>query len=318
MIRTTLITLRDYCELKARTMITEKIDQKARNHYRALLNEILCYLGDLRLSEITRDLLNNYFFKIRYEATTRIQQKKAILTSIFEHAVKDRIVADNPVLKTKIIRTLYNPVYQLSDDCMRRLMQFKDDSIICDLLKAQLYSGLTRAEILGLDKNDPDKNTGKISIQRFCVSTLNERYEIRSQYKSKKARSILIPQKGMEAILKAADKAAHIRESLPETHSSEPPLIFISKSGRLLFRNEIDSYYKAAGIECGIGNLTSTMLESNFGLRAAGLGVNPKDLQIYLGYHTGFTVAKYYDYIGNELIAPAVTAENYYRRIQEE
>ena len=319
MIDTTLITLRDFWEHTARSRILKEFTESYQLFLDNIMQNILQRLGSTRMADLTTDILEEYFYSIRHEAVAYRQHRKALLNHICNEAVKKRIIRRNPVQKMKVIRTPYNPVYGLSDDAMQALINYKDSSILCDLLKTQLYSGLSLAELVALTIENVDRDSGMISIQQFFKRSSQDNWIISQTFRSKKPRTIQIPSHAMQHILHAMDQNndSCVDNRFPD-EQKPTGYIFAADNNVLFSYTVVRHYYKKVAHAAGIDHLSPRLLEANFGLRAARLKLNPKDLHIYLGYKTCSTVARYYDFSGYEHKPATFATEQYYNRILEE
>jgi integrase len=137
--------------------------------YGSLLNtHILPALGLRKIQEITKVPISNLFKQMAFKGQSprSQQQTRALLSVAFNYAVKEELIAFNPVLKTSAIRQIRQEINPLTLSEAKLLVWKHEGSVMEARLRIALFYGLRQGEALGLQWKDIDFETSQIHISK--------------------------------------------------------------------------------------------------------------------------------------------------------
>lgn len=111
--------------------------------------------------------LNNFFSKLKDSSASK-RRIKAVLFNIFKLAVREELVASNPVSLLDPIKLVKAEIHPLTVDQIKSLLLLaKTYKPYYYMLKLTVETGMRRGEVLGLHWSDIDFNEGTLTIRRI-------------------------------------------------------------------------------------------------------------------------------------------------------
>lgn len=278
MLTTIYMTVADYWKLKEE-MLLSSYKSKNNNAGRVIRNFILPVIGTLRISEVTVTDLERMVRMLREEgrSTGDLQVAKAILRKLFHYAVQDRLIKEDPVDSLAPIPTTYRELKGLSAEEEVRLLKIIRKTKRPELYTLMMITGISFRELAGCRICDFDEEGKKLTIRR----SVTDRGEIRE----KKPRTLPLADEAVWMLKRAVER---------NRQGTSDDLIFRTAEGKLLSSIPWEDC-KIFRQENGSAGTGLRALNYAFGIRALALGVNPKALNRYMGFRTGFNLTRYTD-----------------------
>ena len=219
----------------------KKLSEKTLNAYKADLSQFVSSIGDLDISEVTKDVLRKYLHAISHFRHKTIKRKIATIKAMLNYYEYENEWYNNPMRKMKIrmrepirlptvmsieeVKALFNIVYKQQKDCKQETFSYHMATRNIAIVELLFASGMRVSELCDLRLCDIDMKQG-------CVRIIG---------KGNKERIVDISQKATLAAIKE-----WLREQGP--CDSQHPL-FISRlhnklstqSVRLLIKNLVSS-----------------------------------------------------------------------------
>lgn len=159
----TIPTFMEYCESILARYKNPSIKSTTLAGYRSYCeNHFYPYFGDKPISEITPPMIQDYLNSKKHLAKKTLKEHIALLVQIFDYAIAEKIIDDNPAsnkvivnpskrverrqsLTEEQIRSIYSELKYLKEDDAR-------------ILAFLLFSGMRRGELIGLQRRDIDND----------------------------------------------------------------------------------------------------------------------------------------------------------------
>lgn len=210
---TSSITFTKYSQKWLDEYARPKLVQKTIQGYKDYLNNrILPELGGMKLKNIKVYNIQQFLNSLTTELSTcSIKKYKALLSIMFNTAVRWQIIDFNPCIYVDIPKGLDNkvqPVFLTKDEVNLLL-----DALSIEPLKYQvmvrlaLQCGMRRSEILGLTWNDIDFNNNTININK-ALSYIKGEGQIIKETKNKSSNRIIYANKNIINLINELPKSS--------------------------------------------------------------------------------------------------------------
>lgn len=145
--------------------------------YYSYMNIIKCHLGELgnkRLADITNLMVQSHLLSLRNITTGEKLSPKMLInvrnfiSLVFNYAIQNRILNYNPVQGVKLPRQVKRPTPALTIEQQKRLETAirKSERTLMFAVILDIYTGLRKGELLGLQWKDIDFEKGYISVTK--------------------------------------------------------------------------------------------------------------------------------------------------------
>lgn len=146
-----------------------------RNNYRQqFFYYIRPYIGHLPLKQINTSVIQNMFNVLLDKREGRgispgtATNVKIILSAVFHYAVDEKMIAENPVSKTRLPRVRGRRASSLTVEEAKAFISVRDDCPYGDAFVFQLHTGVRPQELMALIWEDVDFARGVVRIERAC------------------------------------------------------------------------------------------------------------------------------------------------------
>lgn len=146
------------------------VKETTYSSYTWLLNtHIIPVIGDHPINDIKTLHLNQLFTKMGSGAPTK-KVVKAVLHNVFKIAVKEGLLASNPVEGMETLRAKQREIRPLTSEEIKKLLETaKYYPPFYHALKLALETGMRRGEIFGLHWDDIDFKESTITVRRIVT-----------------------------------------------------------------------------------------------------------------------------------------------------
>lgn len=238
----------------------DKLSITTQQGYKKAYDRAVEYFGDKYAAEITAPEVKHYlkYFIDRKYALKTVQAQKGIISTIYNYAISEGFVKDNPTKDVTIDRGLPKKKrLPPSDEDIQKIAYGEYEWLLPRIL---IYTGMRRGEVLALDWSDIDRTTKTIFVNKVVVYQSN-RPTVENRTKTEAGtRYIPLP-----------DALARY---LPPNRSGR---IFEYKYSAL--RKKWEKWAKALGVDC-----TMHQLRHAYASILLDAGVSAKDAQPILGH----------------------------------
>lgn len=141
------------------------------NYKRTLRIHVLPFLGDKSISEINLIELNALFGSMELSNTSK-NGVRGVLSNVLKLAVREQLIASNPVPLMDNIKTTQKEIKALTEDEVHQLLTSAKgfSPFYYWLIRLAIETGLRKGELLGLRWSDIDFEKDTITVRR----TINE------------------------------------------------------------------------------------------------------------------------------------------------
>ena len=144
---------------------------------RCFLNQFLEFAGEKRLGEIKLQHVLEYRTSILEHGIVKHTANVHVtaIRNLFKHAIKERLVEENPALEVRKLKHIPKAKFLLTDEQIQLLAKTAEDSLpkagqhVSDWILAMAYSGGRMSEVLKLKWNDIDFAGKKLNFRRETV-----------------------------------------------------------------------------------------------------------------------------------------------------
>ena len=282
---TKYITLANYWDIACdRIFAYYKKRENVRYEY---MKMIQCELGSKVLDRITVDELEEWKTKLRKDGISNEQIATAIgvLRKLFHEAKKDRLIDINPMDKFKGYPTVHRPLFQLTDEQERKLIQAAKKKDNPELFLLMISTGIQWQELAAVRRESLLKRIGALELTHKLI-----REKGLVELPSKSVRMIPLSTESRELF-----RLALIRQDNKDRQMKKNPqgLVFTSPKNKFLGQC-FGKQWREICQETGLYHLKPVDISYSYGIRAIRAGANPKTLMRYQGYLKEDILDRYY------------------------
>ncbi len=200
-----------------------------------IFNHIIPALGDIKLNELTQNLLQQFYANIKSNGRKRLAEHYGAGLSdrsvrsihitcktALERAVSENLIKANPCTNCKLPPKKSKEMQVLTTEELQRfLIQAKYEGFY-ELFLLELTTGLRRGEILSVLWDDINLETGELKIDKQ-VLRINGKLTVSTPKTKASIRTIIIPQSVCEVLKKHKEKT-NSRWLFPSPRLDDIPL----------------------------------------------------------------------------------------------
>ena len=257
-----------------------------QSEYESLIyKHIIPEIGNIKLNKFTQNDLQQFYSRLKINgrqihteihgqglSDRMVRACHTLCRMCFEKAVKENLIRTNPAKGCKLPPKKAKEMRVLTPDEMQRfIIQAKADGYF-ELFVLELCTGMRRGEILGLQWEDFNSQTGELHIRRQVV-LVDGNIQISTPKTKSSIRTIIIPPDILK-ILAEYKKRVNSRWMFPSPKASDTPLHPASVTSIL------DRILKRA--ECK--NIRFHDLRHIFATNALANGMDVKTLSTIIGH----------------------------------
>lgn len=176
--------------------------------YRSVIEmHIKPYLGDKQIRFIKTTDIQRFYQMLKTNgrkmpskkhgkglADSNVRGIHSLLHEIMDAAVRARLIPSNPCNGTAVPKCNYPPKRILTEDELNRFMEaIQKEPIWYDFFYTEITTGLRRGEICGLQWDDLNFETGKLSVKRSIHAVRGKNINVGETKTEKGKRDILLP-----------------------------------------------------------------------------------------------------------------------------
>ncbi|WP_027718778.1 site-specific integrase [Desulfovirgula thermocuniculi] len=256
------------------------------SYQRIIKKHIIPALGAIPMAKLQPMHLQSYYSeKLGALAQRTVQYHHRIIREALNHAMKWQLIPRNVADAVQAPRAkrpeISVPGLQEIKQLLEAARDHQDYALIC----TAIFTGMRRAELLGLKWEDVDTNTGTISVRR-TLQRLPETGFIFTEPKSQKSRrQVLIPPVLVEILKEHRRRQLENRMRLGEKYQDHG-LVFPRQDGQPEDPSNISHRFKALVDKLGLSGLRFHDLRHLHATILLAQGVHPKVVQERLGHQT--------------------------------
>lgn len=272
--KTDKTTLSDYIDYWFTTTVAKELASKTIERYKQCANlRIKPWIGNIRLADLTRDDLYNFYKKII--STGNLSNKKTkktigndtvvhhhrFIRRLLNHALyEDEIITRNVALKIKLPEVPDAPLIKEKIKVLTQEEIFILEKYICDdqynnLISVALRTGMRREELLALRNNCIDFTNNTIEIREALIYTKEKGFEFKLT-KNQKSRIIEVTDVVIKAIKDEQQKNKLNKERIGKDLYNDTGLVFCLEDGLHLHPDKISTWFPKVCTKCGITRIT--------------------------------------------------------------
>lgn len=258
-------------------------------------NHIIPYLGKYELNKIIYKDIEDYFTYMSSEknlSNTTLNKHKAVLSVIFEQAIKEERMSKNLAklfkeFKQSEPRILY---YDSIEECKILLKKVQGHNLEIAICLA-LFCGLRREEVNGLKWKNIDLDQGYLRIEEV-VTAVGAKVVKKGPKSSTSRRSLKIPKYVVEVLNKIKNKQEENKKELKDSYEDND-LVFCKDNGKPFRPNYISSEVLRFVKKQDISAITFHGLRHTFATILYKEGESIKDISCALGHNSEKVTKKY-------------------------
>ena len=220
-----------------------------------------------------------------------------ILNEALNQAVRVNYIPYNPAASCKIPRIEKIEMNVLHGDYIKAFLTEIEGKPFGNLFKIDLFTGMRRSEILGLQWNDIDFAKGKITIQRQLKCQRTESGKNTVVYdtlKNGKSREIIVADYVISLLKKTKAEQAENALKCGSSYNNPDGLVFTNEMGEHLSHSTVYHAYKSRVEAIGQPKLRWHDLRHSYATISIANGDDIKTVSENLGHATtAFTLDKY-------------------------
>jgi len=285
------ITLNEYLDRWLETAVRPRVRPKTFQDYQGMLHRyvrpilgerVLAGLRPLDLQTMCQQMTE------RGLSARTVRYAHVVVTSAMQHAVRWRLLLENPADGLKVPQQQRNEMRSLAVDQARTLLKAVEGTKYGPVLAVALTTGMRPSEYLGLKWQDVDWARQTISIVR-SIQRLNGKWCFSDTKRSRSRRPIKL-QSWIVALLRDLQTKACAQDLYPEADD----LVFRTPSGQPINADYLAKQFRSILDLAGVPRMRLYDLRHSAATIALAAGVSPKVVSEQLGHaSTAFTLDTY-------------------------
>lgn len=274
-----------------------------RSGYRSKIEtRIKPYLGNSTLSALSNVQLQKYYNKLQAGdkehdplSPKSIQSIHGILHKALDQAVAAKIIPYNPADHIKLPKIKRPDLAPIMDENVVRFLQAIKGDRFERLFIVDLFSGLRLSEIVGLQRDDVDLDTGLLTIRRQIQKSYSDSgYLFLDETKNGKQRTVAIAPSIVRVLKSQRAQQSEWRLAAGPEWDNPHNLVFTDERGGHLRHRTILNHFKKVVSSIGMENTRFHDLRHSYAVNAIQAGDSIKAVQEQLGhYSSAFTMDTY-------------------------
>lgn len=256
------------------------------SYQRIIKKHIIPALGTIPLAKLQPLHLQGYYSdKLQNLSQRTVQYHHRIIREALNHAVKWQLVPRNVADAVQAPRAKRPEISVPGLQEIQRLLEaaraHQDYALIC----TAIFTGMRRAELLGLRWQDVDTNMGTISIHQTLQRLPGQGFIFTDPKSQKSRRQVLVPPILIEILKEHRCKQLENRMRLGERYQDHG-LVFPKQDGQPEDPSNISHRFKALVDRLGLSGLRFHDLRHLHATILLAQGIHPKVVQERLGHQT--------------------------------
>lgn len=284
-----------------------KIKANTVKSYRTMSSHLIATLGNVKAKDVTLYHIESMIANIENKGHSRMAMMVLNMTkAMMQYAVRNDIIVKNPCLEVNVNyrakekRALTEEEKTLIDNNINKLGNRQKMYLL--LLR---YTGMRKGEVLALSKQDIDKKTMMITINKTLVQDAGLPF-VQDTTKTK-AGSRKVP-----IFLPLAKPLFEYIDSL------QCDYLFMTKNGKHISISQLSDWTEQIRRHIGLSSdITNHSLRHNFISECYNAKVDLKKLQKWIGHANISTTLNIYTHLSNEEIEKSEEMNDYYTSQKE-
>lgn len=134
------------------------------NAYVAIVNRAIDYMGNMRMNDITQTDIQKMFNSLEDSSSSKIKKFCMTINSIFESAVHDRVILQNPCFNARRPKGTNGTHRAITNEERKIICESVGEHDMALAAMIMLYAGLRRGEVLALDSSSI--HSGRIFVSK--------------------------------------------------------------------------------------------------------------------------------------------------------
>ena len=307
----TTTTLSNWATECVETYSKEYVRGSTYYSYKNIIKSHLGDLGNKRLADITNLMVQGHLLSLRNQTTGEKLSPKMLInirnfiSLVFNYAIQNRMINYNPVQGVKLPKQIKRSTPALTIEQQKRLETAvrECERLIMFAVIIDLYTGLRKGELLGLQWND-------IDFERGCINVTKQLTRHHSKYDPDHPSVLdLAPPKTEASIRKVyiidalklelltyKEKMIAWKEENGLQHS-EDDFLFTSSKNTAIEPRRFYQYYKELLDVAGIEDATFHSLRHTFATRCLESGIDIVTVSKILGHADSRITANTYSHL---------------------
>ena len=256
------------------------------SYQRIIRKHIIPALSTVPLAKLHPLHLQGYYSdKLQNLSQRTVQYHHRIIREALNHAVKWQLVSRNVADAVQAPRAKRPEISVPGFQEIQRLLEAARDHQDYALICTAIFTGMRRAELLGLRWQDVDTNMGTISIQQTLQRLPDQGFFYTEPKSQKSRRQVLIPPVLVEIVKEHRRRQLENKVRLGGEYQNHG-LVFPKQDGRPEDPSNISHRFKALVDRLGLSGLRFHDLRHLHATILLAQGIHPKVVQERLGHQT--------------------------------
>lgn len=278
------------------------LKQSTAENYRGKIERyIKPNIGDEKLQKLSPMQVQKFCNRLRdgYEGQKPLSAKSVknvhgILHSALKQAVLSWVIDANPADNTKLPKVKKPELKPLMDDDIPKFLQAIAGHKFEALYVLALFSGLRESEILGLQWDDVNFESGQLTVRRQLQRIQNVGYVFSGETKSGKERTVPLPPSVVKVLQTHKRKQTEMQLKAGPVWDNPRDLVFTDEIGGHLKHDVVYRNFKRVAASIGIPGARFHDLRHSCAILSLQAGCSIKAVQEQLGhYSSAFTMDVY-------------------------
>lgn len=272
-----------------------------RNYKSQIENHIKPYIGAVKVTELTPDMILRMYNKLTGEcglSAKTVRNIHGILHAAYETLIDIGEIKVNPCAACgkRLPKVEKKELHTLADDDLAHFIETIKGNPYENLFLVDLFTGLRQGELLGLRWSCIDFEKGCITIDKQLYKPDKGGEYTLEPLKNRKTR-IIWPAQFVFAILKrerTKQRANRLQAGSKWDEGNLPGLVFTNEFGKHLAHTTVYKRFKCAVAESGIPDVRFHDMRHSYAVASLRSGDDVKTVQENLGHATAaFTLDQY-------------------------
>ena len=304
-------TLSDWATECVETYSKEYVRGSTYYSYKNIIKSHLGDLGNKRLADVTNLMIQSHLLSLRNLTTGEKLSPKMLInvrnfiSLVFNYAIQNRILNYNPVQGVKLPKQVKRPTPALTIEQQKRLETAAraSDRAIMFAVILDLYTGLRKGELLGLQWKDIDFEKGCLSVTKQLTRHHSKDdashpsvLDIAPPKTEASIRKVYMIDALKLELFAYKDKMIAWKEKHDFQHS-EDDFLFTSSKNTAIEPRRFYQYYKELLDVAGIEDATFHSLRHTFATRCLESGIDIVTVSKILGHADSRITANTYSHL---------------------
>jgi len=282
----------------------QSIDAVTYDTYRLVLhNQVIPFYEPkkLKLKDVTPLHIQQYVkFKLKTASSNTVRKHLMNLSVCFNAAIKQNLITFNPIRGVEMPKNVkYTGAKYYNERQIDELLRVCKGDVLEGILLFALFFGMRRSEIMGLKWDSIDFENRTFTIQHTVVNTSNKLYKKDSTKNKSSYRILPLPDIICSMLKRIKAKQVQDRLLQPNDYINEG-YVFTHESGNLIRPNYVTEHFRKLLIKNDLPVIRFHDLRHSAASYLLYLGLDMKDIQMWLGHSDIGTTMNLYAHKGME------------------